>query len=395
MKSLTTFIVAVCLGGPLLSGLCHGDLIRFKDGIELGGDDVEVVWRKGDRVQVRVWPGTITLNTDRIASITIDFEARVAKLQADGKDTAKNLFDLGALCDQSRMIEEAAEAYKLALRKEIVPEEMLGRLAEIFEKRRMWPEAKAAYDRLLLTNPADAELQKKAAFCREMAKETPPFQQHLTGGVGKEPDEEPIDRKTVNELVTKPEEPRNEEAVRPPDNTTEPVHKPEEPEPAADRDGLEANPRWRVEQWGNNATCEVVVQDGDNKLLSVAWTQKDKDKVAIRLNVDMNLADMTKVTFDVYNDATAAAGVCMAFNTLPGYQFFESLAFNSSLKKWVPLEIDLTSKKFKCAATNWRYTAQIANKDNVKDIFILIYNRDAEGALFIDNIRFHGAAEGE
>lgn len=396
MKRLTTFIVALSAGGLLLGGLCHGDLIRFKDGLELGGDDVEIIWRKGDHVKVRVWPGTITLNANRIASIKIEFEARVAKLQADGKDTAKNLFDLGVLCDQNQMIEEAAEAYKLVLRKEVVPAEMLRRLAEIFEKRRMWPAAKAAYDRLLLTNPADAALQKKAAFCQEMAKDAPPFGEQLVVEPKKEPAKEPDDERAVNQLVNNPDPPPNEEPVEPaPDNTTEPIQKPEEPEPPEKRDGLEANPRWRAEQWGNNAACEVVAQDGDNKLLSVTWTQKDKDKVAIRLNADMNLTDMTKVTFDVYNDATAAASVCLAFNTLPGYQFFESLAFNSSLKKWVPVEIDLTRKKFKSAATNWRYTGEIANKDNVKDIFILIYNRDARGALFIDNIRFHTAAEGE
>jgi len=109
----------------------------------------------------------------------------------------------------------------------------------------------------------------------------------------------------------------------------------------------------------------------------------------------MDLSDKTKVTMDVYNNATGSARVGMAFNTLPGYQFFESLAFGSPLKKWTPVEIDLTQKKFKCAATNWRYRAEIANKDNIKDIFILIYNGDDKGAVFLDNISFHSVTDGK
>ena len=159
------------------------------------------------------------------------------------------------------------------------------------------------------------------------------------------------------------------------------------------RDSLEANGLWRAEQWGSTATCEVVAQGDDNKLLSITWTERDKDKVAIRLSIDLDLTDNTKVTMDVYNDSDAAAAVGMAFNTLPGYQFFESAAFSSPVKKWASIEIDLTKKRFKCAATNWRYTTDIANKDNVKDIFVLIYNRDDKGTMFVDNLRFHTADE--
>jgi len=363
-----------------IDGIAFGDLIRFKDDIELGGDDVQVLSWTDDHVKVKVVYGTVTLNANRIAAIKIDFKKRIESLKADGKDTARNLFDLGALCDRNHMAKEAAQAYTMALRKEKVPPDLLRRLATIFEERQMWPEAKAAYDRALLTNPADEYLQKKAAFCEEMAGDAPPLDIKL----GKEPHE--------TESVKVAENP---EPATPPENPVQPEPNVEpKPQPQPKQlEGYEANTRWGVEQWGNAATCEVVVQEGggDNRILSVAWTQKDKDKVAIRLNTDLDLTDKTKVTFDVCNMAQKPVSIGVAFNTLPGYQFFESIALNAPAGKWVPMEIDLTSQRFKCAATNWRHKAAIANKDNVKDIFILIYNRDAQGVVYLDNFRFHTA----
>jgi len=375
MKPMLLIAAMVAIGG-----IASGDLIRFQDDIELGGDDVQVLSCNDEHVKVKVVYGTVTLNASRIKTIKINFRKRIESLAADGKDTARNLFDLGVLCDQNHMTKEANEAYAMALRKQDIPADTLRRLAAIFEERHLWPEAKAAYDRMLLTNPADAFLQKKVDFCEQMAGDAP----------------------AIDIKLHQPE-PDNTEPVKVVDDP-EPQEPPEpgpdapnvEPQPEAQPklvDGYESNTRWTIEQWGNAATCESVVQDGggDNRILSIAWTQKDKDKVALRLNVDLDLTDKTKLTFDACNMAEKPLSIGIAFNTLPGYQFFESIAINAPTGKWVPVEINLADERFKCAATNWRHKAAIANKDNVKDIFIMIYNRDPSGVLYLDNIRFHTA----
>jgi len=379
MKKIMVLMAALGLGG-----FCWGDLIRFVDDIELGGPDVEVLSRTNQRIDVRVKWGTVSLNTDRVKLVEIYFKARITKLIADGNDTPKRLFELGVLCDQSGMAKEASEAFALILRKQTVPEEMLKNLGGIFEKRELWPEAKVVYDKLLLTNPADPGLQAKANLCAEKAKGATPLK--LDVELGKDPAPKPQE-----DPAQKPDNPeRVEKIAQPGPDTTGPP----KPDPAVGgRDGMEVNPLWQIEQWGNAATSEVVTQGEDNKLLNVTWTGKDKEKVALRLNVDMNFTDKTKVTFDVFNNSNSPAGVCLAFNTLPGFQFFESMAFDSQVKKWKTIEVDLAAKNYKCAASNWKYVAEIANKDNVKDIFILIYNRDAQGSLFIDNFRFHAADE--
>ena len=367
-------ILAAALG---LTGFCQADLIIFKDNIELGGPNVEVLSRTGQKVEVKVKYGVVSLNTDRINVIKIEFKERMKKLIANGNDTAKSLFDLAVLCDQCSMPKEAAQAYALILKKKNVPEEMLKRLAETFEKMELWPEAKVAYDKLLLTNPADAGLQKKANELGERAKNAKALVSEFDG--------EDIVGQTTDTAAAPKEDPALDNKAQP---TTD--------KPKADakpRDGMEASNLWAVEQWGNAATCEVVTQGDDNKLLSVNWTGKDKDKVALRLNIDMNLTDKGKVTFDVFNNSDVPASVCMAFNTLPNYQFFESVAYPVPKKKWETITLDVAGKGFKCAATNWKYVSDITNKDNVKDIFILIYTREAPGALFIDNIRFHAADE--
>ena len=315
-------ILAAALG---LTGFCQADLIIFKDNIELGGPNVEVLSRTGQKVEVKVKYGVVSLNTDRINVIKIEFKERMKKLIANGNDTAKNLFDLAVLCDQCSMPKEAAQAYALILKKKNVPEEMLKRLAETFEKMELWPEAKAAYDKLLLTNPADASLQKKTNELSERAKNAKPLVSEFDGE----------DVQTTDTAAAPKDDPatgkKNGEAPVPDGKVQPTTEKPKAD--AKPRDGMEASNLWAVEQWGNAATCEVVTQGDDNKLLSVNWTGKDKDKVALRLNIDMNLADKTKVTFDLFNNSTAPAGVCMAFNTLPNYQFFESMAFPTPLKK--------------------------------------------------------------
>jgi len=375
-------------------GLCQADLIRFTDNMELGGQNVQVLSRTGDRIVVLVNYGKIELNAARVKTIRIDYKDRMAKMAAKGDDTARNLFDLAVLCDQSGMTLEATEAYAMVMRKPAIPEEMLRTLADTFEKKELWPEAKLAYEKLLVTNPADAALQEKAKLAAQKAE-------------GKKPVIAPDNNTAVNN--TNPDNGANAangangangaNATNVADanganaaNTVNTVNaKTNNPDAVAD--GLEANALWRAEQWGNAATCQVAVQGEANKLLQVEYTSKDKDKVALRLNVDMSLADKTKVTFDVYNDAGLPAGVCMAFNTLPGYQFFESMAFDSQMKTWKKMEINLSEKKFKSAASNWKYVTDILNKDNVKDIFILIYNRADTGKIYIDNIRFHTADE--
>jgi len=298
------------------------------------------------------------------------------KLIAKGDDTPKNLFDLAALCDQCGMTKEAAQAYAYILRKGNAPEEMMKRLAPILEKMQLWPEAASAYQKLQLTNPADADLQARATACAEKAKTAAPVKF--------------TDFEAGNEPVAKA--PDNAEPPKDPDGGAKPPDQAPQPQPAKAepaRDGMEASTLWQIEQWGNAATCEVVTDPKDNKILNVAWTQKDKDKVALRMNADMNLTDKAKVTFDVFNNSTAPTQICMAFNTLPNYQFFESVAFPTPLKKWETITIDLAAKNFKCAATNWKYVSEIGNKESVKDIFILIYNQNPAGAMFIDNIRFH------
>jgi len=157
-------VLAIALG---VAGFCLGDQILFTDMIELGGPNVEILSRNAQKIEVKVKYGVVSFNTDRIKKISIEFKDRMKKLIEKGDDTPKNLFDLAALCDQCGMTKEAAQSYAYILRKPNVPEEMMKRLAGICEKMQLWPEAKTAYEKLLLTNPADADLQARSAACAE------------------------------------------------------------------------------------------------------------------------------------------------------------------------------------------------------------------------------------
>jgi len=147
------------------------------------------------------------------------------------------------------------------------------------------------------------------------------------------------------------------------------------------------NPGWRAENWGNRADSQIVTGPNGKKMLSVTWHERDKDKVAVRLNVDLDLTDKSELSFDVYNESGGRISICAAFSTMPGYQFFESVAPAVPSGEWQTIRINLADKKFKSAASNWAHVTGIENKNNVRDVFILIYNgRNETGTLFINNI---------
>jgi serine/threonine protein kinase len=154
------------------------------------------------------------------------------------------------------------------------------------------------------------------------------------------------------------------------------------------RDGMEGEPGWVAEKWGNPAELQIVDQgkDSKNRVLCVAFRDTRKNKVAVRLDGTWDLTAYDTLRFDVWNASEGSISLAVAFNTLPGWRFFETPTERIAPKKWTTMSIDLNAKNYKCAENNWCHKGPLENRDNVKQIILTIYNSTQEGVVYFDRV---------
>ena len=374
MKTAVTCGVVLALA----AGVASADVLIFKpDNLELSGPKVEVLREHERGVDVKVSHGRITIPWSRIKSITIDYENHLNNMKADQRDTARGLLGFVRVLVRHDMYQEAADACSLILDKENVAEDILYDVARLMKSDKQWTLAKKACEMLLRVNPARKDVLRWIDEISGHIKEP-------GGKAAVEPAREP-GKEPAKQPVKEPGKQPAKEPAKQPDK--QPVKPPEQHNPL---DGLEAEDDWTVEQWGNDATATVIqqAQPGDDKVLSIAYHSTDKDKVAVRLGGTWDLSRRQALTFRVWNASKSSLSLTVAFNTMPGWKFFESRAKAIRPKKWITVTIDLTQKRFKSEESKWRNVSELKNRDNVKQIILMIYNTSKEGVIYVDNIRF-------
>jgi hypothetical protein len=362
----------LCLAFLLVSAGGYADTLIFKDDLELSGPRVEVLREHERGVDVRVSHGTITILWPRIKRIRIDYESHLANMQADGRDTPRGLYEFLQVLVRHDMQDKAAVVAGLILVKEKVAEDILLGVAKQMENQEEWTLAKKALDRVLQGNPSRRDI---AGWIDRIAKNLPKAE----NGDAKppvEPTKEPDKEPGNGEKEPPKEEPGDEK-------------EPPKEEPKA-VEGLEAEDDWVAEAWGNKAAVEVVTQNAQikNKVLQVTYQGTDKDKVAVRLGGTWDLTRKQTLEFDVWNAGPGSLGLSVAFNTMPGWEFFESASKRIGPKRWVSVKLDLDARRFKSAKSKWRLISELKNRDNVRQMILLIYNTSKEGVVYVDNVRF-------
>lgn len=374
LNHLVTYaVMAVTMA---LSGRAMGDRIVFVDKLEVEGTLLE---QDEESVLVEVPYGNITLKRSRIKTIEIDFDARVRSL--DKSDT-RGFYRLGLLCQEFDMEGEAMKAYESAAEHDDAPLGCYLKLADLYEKKDMPLAAIGVLEKFVARNPTRADIIDRIA---KLDLKVPEGEKaKLTEAV-----ERPAPGETTETTTKATTAATDTKAVE-----TEKVEpKPDRPKVT---EGLEGVPGWGSEEWGNSAEV-VQIEQGEivkNKLLSVTFNSNDKGKVAVKKSTSLDLTEKVRCVFDVYNATERPLPICLAVTTLPGYVWFESTTIYAKPKSWkAKAAIDLTGKHWKCEASNWRFTAEIANRENVKQVFLLVYNTSKDGTVFFDNIFFQTAEE--
>lgn len=169
----------------------------------------------------------------------------------------------------------------------------------------------------------------------------------------------------------------------------------EEPQPVLD--GLEVR-GWQAEnpQWSNAVEAKLGTVEGSKgpfpgikRALEVTFTGGDKDKASIKRAVNLIVDPSSSVlSFRAWNPSGKALQVAVAVKT-GNWVFHESLGkVLPPTEGFIELRFDLRAAHFKSQASNWQPTGRVEGLDDVKELQILIYNRDQGGKVFLQGISF-------
>lgn len=340
------------------------DTVVFTDGQEVTGAKVEVLRENEHGVDIKLSHGSVTVPWSRIKSITIDYPTRLAALKKDGRDSAGNLYDLMLLLLRHDMQVEAVSVSKMILSKENVSEEILISVADKMAPQKEWKTVRGAYEYVLRLNPARQDIRKRLDEVLLLT-------------------DNPAAADTIQPKVALADEPpKTAEQPKPQDQPA-----PLEPKTI---EGMEIEEGWLIEQWGNAGEVAAIEQGTTvkNKVLSVLYRGNEKDKIAVRLGGSWDLTSHESVSLDIWNASDKSVSLTLAFNTMPGWLFYESTAKMIKPKEWTTVQFKLDTERFKSAATSWRNTGDLKNRDNVRQLILMIYNSQKDGQVYLDNIRF-------
>ena len=173
-------------------------------------------------------------------------------------------------------------------------------------------------------------------------------------------------------------------------------------------DGLARSRDWKVLDWANPAEISPWKwrRAADDVALVVKLDGGRLDKTAISRQLKLAVAEKGTLRMDVYNATMRHLPVAIAVYTSVDRVYFESKR-RLLRPGWNRVVYELTASDFKCASSEWKHTAAIWGKDDVREIVLLFYGTKAPAAgvkaapagqkaatLAVDNIQVDGKLEG-
>lgn len=153
---------------------------------------------------------------------------------------------------------------------------------------------------------------------------------------------------------------------------------------------------WALADWENVRKAKLSISEGqvtdgnqslkiDIKEDIIGW----KEKVAVYRTENLDLTN-DLVVLDIFVTSSPAATVALGFDTGADGTYYESAQLDLKPGWNKDVTFDLGAMKFKSKASNWNYTVQLADRNDVRRVFVLIYKirRAKAESIYIDNIRF-------
>ena len=153
---------------------------------------------------------------------------------------------------------------------------------------------------------------------------------------------------------------------------------------------------WAPVPWDNAHAVELSAvknntTEGDRALRMDIKEDVSKSKNKAGIFHEENL-DLSKhnLVLDIFVQSSEAASAAVGFETGNGWTYYEStpVKLKKGWNKDVVFELDKAN--FECKRSKWDYNVNLANRDDIRKIVILIYDtvRFEAETIYIDNIRF-------
>ena len=162
-------------------------------------------------------------------------------------------------------------------------------------------------------------------------------------------------------------------------------------------EGFEGENYWSGVDWENTGQVDLEAA-GENasqgkRSLKVVIREEAtewKNKVAFFKETDgIDISKDSAVLVDVYNKEAAGIEIAIGVRTGEGWVYYESPRRQAG-KGWTKdISFDLGSPDYKCKASDWKYSAPLAGKENVGEFYVLVYRpvKMSKDIVYIDNIR--------
>ncbi|MBN1808919.1 MAG: hypothetical protein JW909_07595 [Planctomycetes bacterium] len=356
IRSFSQAFLVLCL----FASSSSADIVYMVDGLAIRGEVREVT---PDKVYLLLEDGVIGIPVARVKRIDYDLEARRGRLAADD---FKGRYDIAQLAIQKGSSRIALEELTAAAGKQDVPAGAWKQLAFLMRDAGDNKGALAAVSQYLKTVPDDAEaLELKQLLLKEI---TPPQKPDKTAPVTNEPSVAPG-------------------TVDPAPADTASV--PSQPAPAAapaappKQEGLEDG-TWQVEGWGNSATVQITLSEGNKILAIISPAGGTQDKTAVGTARRLDLSGKKRLLFSAHVDGKSPLPVGLAFITS---DYYESRLVSLKPGWNTDVSIDITGSDFKCRDTNWAFKSDIKRLNRVDKLVFLLYNYRNSANVFLDDIR--------
>ena len=145
-------------------------------------------------------------------------------------------------------------------------------------------------------------------------------------------------------------------------------------------------------QWSNPVKPQIISVTTDAGIapaLKVDFKGGTQDKATIKRTAHLTISESSVLTFFAQNPGDKPLAIAIGVKTGAKYLFHESPQQQVKPgQEFQKLRFDFKAANFKSAASGWNYNTRVADLNDVKEIQVLIYNGQADGALIISNMGF-------
>lgn len=119
--------------------------------------------------------------------------------------------------------------------------------------------------------------------------------------------------------------------------------------------------------------------------LAISFNKGERDRAFFILEKQLDLSDGKFLAFDLVDPEQAVEAIAISVNTGEDWYWYESSAVKLPPDA-TQITFDIEAKNYGTANSEWQPTEEIANREDVKRLVVIVYPKNT-GTAYIDNLR--------